>query len=133
MYREYNERYEEGLIYDFFLDAEDEENPTEDEIAEATEKADFILELLYGNYDTPQYDYNKVYRKFSPEIQRYTNSLWEELKIYGKSESWVHLTSGAIIVAILVWAVYSVIIKKYRSKDYRLRDKELKKAKSQKT
>ena len=132
IYGEYNEMYMEGLIYDFFLDAEDEENPTEEEIAEATEKANSIFNLLYKHDGEFEYKYNPIYRNFTPEIQRYTNSLWEELKIYGTSETWVHITSGAIILIVLVWAVYSVIIKKHRSKDYRLRDKELKKAKANK-
>ena len=132
VYKEYNDLYMEGLIYDFFLDAEDEDNPTEEEIFEAEEKAHRIFKLLYKYEDESLYSHNPIYRNFTPEIQRYTNSLWEELKIYGTSENWVHITSGAIIIFVLVWAVYSVVIKKIRSKDYRLRDKELKKAKNQK-
>ena len=131
IYEEYNQMYKEGLIYDFFLDAEDEDNPTEEEIALATEKVNKIIDLLYEDHEF-EYSYNEIYRNFTPEIQRYTNSLWEELKIYGTSENWVHVTSGAIILFVLVWAVYSVAIKKRRSRDYRLRDKELKKLKAQK-
>ena len=130
-YAEYNEQYFESLVYDFFLDAEDEENPTDEEIALAEEKAEMIFALLYESDLDFEYSHNPIYENFTPEIQRYTNSLWEELKIYGTSDPWVHITSGAIILGVLFWAIYSLVIKKKRSKFYRVRDKELKKAKAE--
>ena len=133
IYGEYNQEYLESLANDFFLDPEDENNPTDEEYAEAAEKAEEIFALLYefdGNFE---YTHNPIYRNFEPDIQRHTNSLWEELKIYGTSELWVHLTSGALILTVLVWAIYSVVVKKYRSRNYRLRDKALREAKKTKT
>ncbi len=131
-YVDSNNEYFDSLVYDFFLDPEDEENPTDEEIAEAEEKARNIFALLYETDIDYEYAHNPIYRNFTPEIQRYTNSLWEDLKIHGTSELWVHLTSGALILAVLVWAIYSEIVKKRRSRDYRLRDKALKKAKKTK-
>lgn len=133
IYGEYNQEYLESLANDFFLDPEDENNPTDEEYAEAAEKAEEIFALLYEFDGDFEYTHNPIYRNFEPDIQRHTNSLWEELKIYGTSELWVHLTSGALILTVLVWAIYSVAVKKYRSRNYRLRDKALREAKKTKT
>ncbi len=64
------------------------------------------------------------YRSFSSEIQSRVNTLWEDLKISGSTELWVHITSIAIVVLVLGLAIYNVYIKKKRSRDYRLRDKQ---------
>lgn len=98
-----------------------------------------MMELLYGDENgdgiygdfggNGTYSYDPYYHNFTPEIQRHANSLWEELKIYGAAELWVHITSAVLVVAILAFAVYTVVIKKRRSRDYRLRDKGIKSAK----
>ena len=64
------------------------------------------------------------YKSFSPEIQAYTNTLWESLKTENSTELWVHVTAIAIVVGVVAFAVYSTCIKKRRSRDYRLRDRE---------
>ncbi len=98
-----------------------------------------IMTLLYGDADdngeygdfgkNGTYSYDPYYHEFTPEIQRHVNSLWEDLKVYGTAEIWVHVTTAVLVGTILIFAVYVVIIKKRRSRDYRLRDKELRKAK----
>ena len=85
-------------------------------------------EILYGK--TPaeanaNYDYSPGYKSFSPEIQAHVNALWESLKTENATEPWVHVTSISIIVAVLALAVYSVYIRKKRSRHYRMRDKNL--------
>jgi spermidine/putrescine-binding protein len=131
IYGDYNAEYFDGLIYDYFLDAVDEENPTDDEIASAEEKADFIFDLLYNYEDTENYSYIPYYKNYrTPEIQRHVNSIWEELKIYGTAELWVHISSALLVGSILIFAIYSAVIKKKRSKDYRMRDRALKAAKA---
>ncbi|MBO5009349.1 MAG: spermidine/putrescine ABC transporter substrate-binding protein [Clostridia bacterium] len=131
IYGEYNSEYMESLAFDYFLDAEDEENPTEEELKVAEEKADSIFNLLYNYEDPGNYSHEILfYRNFTPEIQRHVNSLWEELKIHGTEELWVHITSAVLVGTILIFAIYSAVVKKKRSKDYRMRDKALKVTKS---
>ena len=67
------------------------------------------------------------YRAFTDEIQTKVNELWENLKIADSTELWVHITSIAIVVGVLFFAIYDLYTKKKRSKDYRLRDKMNKK------
>ena len=67
------------------------------------------------------------YKMFSDDIQSLVNTLWEGLKTENSTELWVHITSIAIVVGVLSYAIYGVYIKKKRSKDYRLRDKMNKK------
>ena len=93
---------------------------------------DYILDILYGTIGNGNYSYDPYYHNFTPDIQRHVNSLWEKLKIYGSAELWVHITSGVLVGSILIFAIYSVIIKKKRSRFYRIRDKELKRLKRSK-
>ena len=107
------------------------ENPTDEELKAAEEKANFIFNLLYNYEDPGNYSHEILfYRNFTPEIQRHVNSLWEELKIHGTEELWVHITSAVLVGTILIFAIYSAVVKKKRSKDYRMRDKALKATKS---
>jgi len=69
------------------------------------------------------------YESFNPTIQSRVNTLWENLKLADATETWVHVTSIAIVVAVLALAIYSVYIKKKRSRFYRLRDREARRAK----
>ncbi len=103
------------------------------------EMGPYIMTLLYGDAngdgvygdfgENGTYSYDAYYHSFTPAIQRHVNSLWEELKIYGAAELWVHITSAVLVVSILAFAVYTVVIKKRRSRDYRLRDARIKKEK----
>ena len=95
-------------------------------------------ELLYGmKPDVVNAAYNELvgnknaacYRNFTPEIQSRVNTLWENLKISGSTELWVHISCFVIVGAVLTLAVYTTYVKKKRSRHYRLRDKSLAKAK----
>ncbi|MBE6537329.1 MAG: spermidine/putrescine ABC transporter substrate-binding protein [Ruminococcaceae bacterium] len=78
----------------------------------------------YYNSLFPDVNAPACYRSFTPEVQTQVNTLWENLKISGSTELWVHITSITIVVALLGFAGYTTYIKKKRSRDYRLRDKE---------
>ena len=103
------------------------------------ELADYLgdqaYDILYGTEpDVINAEYMKkngvaYYKMFSPEIQELVNGKWEELKTENSTELWVHIASITIVVAVLGYTVWNIYIKKKRSKDYRLRDKQ-KKAKS---
>ena len=64
------------------------------------------------------------YKSFSPEMQEYINELWEELKTYSAIEPWIHVVCALIVAGVLSLAIYSTVVKKYRSRDYRLRDRK---------
>ncbi len=63
------------------------------------------------------------YKSFSPTVQDQVNSLWEGLKTENATELWIHIAAIAITGTVLTLGIYSVYIKKKRSRDYRLRDK----------
>ena len=67
--------------------------------------------------------YEDFYKDESLDIQSHVNALWESLKTENSTELWVHISSIAIVVGVLSYAIYGVYIKKKRSKDYRMRDK----------
>ena len=46
------------------------------------------------------------------------------LKTENSTELWVHITSIVIVVSLLTYAGYNIYIKKKRSRDYRMRDKQ---------
>ena len=71
------------------------------------------------------------YKSFTPEMQEYVNELWEQLKTYSAIELWVHILCAIIVASVLTLAIYTTAVKKIRSRNYRLRDKELAKAKKQ--
>ena len=102
------------------------------------EMGEFAYDLLYSNMPN---DVNAVYnakfpdekspacyRSFDADTQSHVNTLWENLKISGSTELWVHITSILIVVSVVSYASYSIYIKKKRSKFYRNRDKVNKKA-----
>ena len=66
------------------------------------------------------------YKSFSPAIQEQVNTLWEGLKTENATEFWVHIAAISITCTVLALGIYSVYIKKKRSRDYRLRDKSAK-------
>ena len=88
-------------------------------------------DVLYGKTKDEanvNYSYNPAYEDFyrdeNIDIQSHINSLWESLKTENSTELWIHITSATIIVAVLSLAIYNIYIKKKRSRDYRLRDKQ---------
>ena len=99
------------------------------------EMGEEAIDILYGISPAEvNAGYNAMYgtacyKSFTPEIQAYTNTLWESLKTENSTELWVHVTAIAIVVGVVAFATYTTVIKKRRSKDYRLRDKENAKAK----
>lgn len=56
--------------------------------------------------------------------QTYLNSAWEELRTWSAVEPWIHVVSIGIVVGILSACVYSIYIKKKRSRFYRYRDRD---------
>ena len=84
-----------------------------------------LLDLLYADVETT-YSYDPYYHSYTPEMQAYVNGLWESLKTESSTETWVHVTAIVIVVGVLTPLIYSVYIKKRRSKDYRERDKQIK-------
>ncbi|MBP3369920.1 MAG: spermidine/putrescine ABC transporter substrate-binding protein [Clostridia bacterium] len=105
----------------------------------AEEMGEDAIEILYSvSPDVINEKYNEMYgtacyKSFSPEIQAHVNMLWESLKTENATEPWVHITCGIIVAGVLSLAIYTVYIKKQRSRDYRLRDKELAKARKAKS
>lgn len=92
-------------------------------------------EILYGTSPTAanaNYSYPPSYESFTPEIQSHVNTLWESLKTENSTELWVHISCGIIVAAVLTLAAYSIYTKKKRSRDYRMRDKALAKARKSK-
>ena len=85
------------------------------------------MDILYGKSleeANANYPYSPIYRSFTEDIQTQVNSLWESLKTENSTELWVHITCGVIVVSVLTLAIYTTYVKKKRSRDYRLRDKE---------
>lgn len=106
------------------------------EYAYEGENGENAYDLLY-NYspDAVNAGYNSLfpdkidpacYRAFESDIQSRINTLWEDLKISGSTEPWVHVAAASITGAVVIIAVYSNYIKKKRSRDYRMRDKAAK-------
>ena len=69
------------------------------------------------------------YKNFTPETQDYVNELWESLKTEHSTGMWIHITTTVIIVSVFALAIYTTYIKKKRSRDYRLRDRNARLAK----
>ena len=104
------------------------------EYAYEGENGETAYDLLY-NYtpDSVNETYNALfpnvkdpacYRSFKPEVQAQVNTLWEDLKISGSTELWVHITSITIVVALIGYASYVTYVKKKRSREYRMRDRQ---------
>ncbi len=98
----------------------------EDYIDEMGEEA---IEVLYGNTES-SYPYDTFYHTYTPEMQSYTNALWENLKTQSSTEPWIHVVSIGIVASLLIAYAYSTYVKKKRSREYRIRDRALKQAKS---
>ncbi len=120
----------------------------------AVTESDLYKELLAYNYDTDNlsawdilygktkdeanalYSYNPAYEDYykdaNVDIQTHVNALWESLKTENSTEPWIHITSIAIVVGVLGFAIRSQYIKKKRSKFYRDRDRELRRQRQMK-
>ena len=110
-----------------------------EEYAEAMEElTEGAMDILYGKSHTEinesyieKFGKNSYcYRAYTPEIQAHLNVLWESLKTENSTELWVHITTIVIVGAVLTLAVYTKVVEKKRSRDYRLRDKANKLAKA---
>ena len=96
------------------------------------------MEILYNlkpkdaniNYDfAPDYASFTDTTVFNNVTLDYVGELWEELKTESAVEPWIHIVSGTIVLTVVTIATYSVISRRIRSRDYRKRDKMIKKAK----
>ena len=86
-------------------------------------------DILYGTADIPVSAYESfTEEKFDDDMQQYVNGLWEQLKTETNVEIWVHISSITIVVSVVALCSYGIYIKKKRSKFYRNRDKDAKKA-----
>lgn len=82
-------------------------------------------ELVNEKYNELFPDVNSpaCYRNFNPETQTYINTLWENLKISGSTEPWIHVATALIVASVVALAAYSFYIKKKRSRHYRKPEK----------
>lgn len=96
-------------------------------------------EVLYGKSKdeaNKNYAYHPAYKDYYKneadgiDIQTHVTALWETLKTENSTELWVHIASIAIVAGVVSFASYDTYVKKKRSKDYRLRDKEKRLSKS---
>ena len=94
-------------------------------------------EILYGESAEealktaiPYRSLNKTYIDLgdgeSEIAQIYLNDCWEELKTWSAVEPWVHVVSILIIVGLLGLCIFTVYIRKKRSRFYRYRDRDAK-------
>ncbi len=67
------------------------------------------------------------YKSFSESTQEEVNKLWETLKTESATAPWIHVVCITIVTGVLGLAIYTTVIKKTRSKHYRMRDKAQKK------
>ena len=103
------------------------------EYAYEGENGEGAYDLLYNNTpDVVNKAYNELfpdkidpacYRSFNPDIQARVNTLWEDLKITGSTELWVHISTGVILAAVVTLFAYTTFVRKKRSRHYRIRTK----------
>ncbi len=90
----------------------------------ADEMGEEAYEVLYGQAENP-YKFDPMYHSLTSgdmgeaNIQTLVNGYWEDLKTENAIELWVHITSALIVVGVLSYAIYSLYIKKKRSRFYR--------------
>lgn len=58
------------------------------------------------------------YENLSNETRDYMNSRWEDLKIESSVGGGIYTASAVIVAALVIWAVFSAIKKRYRAKFY---------------
>ena len=87
-------------------------------------------EQANANYEfAPDYASFTDTKIFNNVTLDFVSTLWEELKTESAVETWIHVVSGTIVLAVVSIAAYSIISRRVRSRDYRKRDKMIKKAK----
>ncbi len=110
-----------------------------DEYSYEGEDGETAYDLLYNKTpDKVNAAYNEkfgsdgaaCYRTFQPDIQSRVNTLWENLKLADSTELWVHITTVVIVAGVLGLAIYTVYIRKKRSRFYRYRDREARRQKA---
>ena len=88
------------------------------------------ISLLYGiSPESVNAEYNSKYetasyKMFSKDMQSHVNTLWESLKTENATEPWIHISTALIVGSVVALAGYNIYIKKKRSRDYRIRDKQ---------
>lgn len=92
-------------------------------VRDSEEYADYMgedwLELLYPENTNFAEEYDKnCYKSLPTETLELVNSLWEELKIDSTLGIGIYVTCAAIIAFLVIWAGYTIIIRKKRSKFY---------------
>lgn len=86
------------------------------------EMGEDAMNILYSDVDVNEnYGFDPYFHSFSPKIQELTNSMWESLKTESAIEVWVHIVSALIVFGALGFGVYTVLIRKVRSRHYRKR------------
>lgn len=73
------------------------------------------MSILYPDTDTYLTTY---YNTLDPEMLRFVDLLWEELKVENSIGLWIHITSGAIVLALLVFFIRRAVIKRRRESKY---------------
>ena len=92
--------------------------------AYAEEMGEEAYEVLYGQAENP-YPFDPMYYGLTSGemgeagIQALVNGYWEDLKTENAIELWVHIASALIVGGVLAYAIYSLYIKKKRSRFYR--------------
>ena len=77
------------------------------------------IEILYPEGFDLKVDYdNYCYKNLPSETLALVNELWEELKIDSSLGAWVYVSCILIISALVLWGIWSFIVKKKRSKYY---------------
>ncbi len=77
------------------------------------------MEILYPEGFDLKVDYdNYCYKNLPSETLSLVNELWEELKIDSSLGAWVYISCILIISVLLIWGIWSFIVKKKRSKYY---------------
>ena len=111
----------------------------EEYIAAMTDIHPDAMDILYGlspadankNYNyAPDYSSFTDTSVFKNVTQDAVNELWEQLKTESAVEPWIHIVSATIVLTVVSVALYSVISRRIRSRDYRKRDKIARKAKA---
>ncbi len=87
----------------------------EDYIVAMNEMHPNAYEILYPeNVDF----LTSYYENLSNETRNYMNSRWEDLKIESSVGGGIYIASAVIIAALISWATYSAIKKRYRAQFY---------------
>ena len=92
-------------------------------VTESAEYAEYMgedwMEILYPDGFDLKVDYDSYcYKNLPSETLALVNELWEELKIDSSLGAWVYVSCILIISALVLWGIWSFIVKRKRSKYY---------------